>query len=624
MPLRSSCCVVWEAETGMKQALPEGALAGDAADAPVLSGLIATALTRRQQLKTRFVIAAVGAIILMTTVSPLMSVAWSIAVIASQFLDLYLWRKFADPARQAPPSRRELITLCTASMQAALIYSFFPAVLWFNWGAAGQVFAILWLAGALLHVTMHMHHERRTFLSAVVPHALYFFGLPLYSLVTGEELSRIGAAAIILAAVLYISHLAVAFKVYDASSRALRLGRDEALKRQAAAEHANQAKSTFLANMSHEIRTPMNGILGMAEALEASDLTPEQQDKLRIIRDSGDLLMMVLNDLLDFSKIEANKVALETAPFSFSDILRKVESLHRLKAQEKGLSFSVVCNGECNMLRVGDEHRILQVLHNLVSNAIKFTERGAVTVTLTAPDEATDIARIEVKDSGVGISADQIDRIFEPFTQADVTTTRKYGGTGLGLSIAKGLVETMGGTISVRAALGSGSIFTVELPAPRSLAGGGEGEAGAASVQSCPPVSALRILVGEDNIVNQAVIKAFLSQRGHIVDVANDGLETISAYKHGRHELVLMDISMPLLDGVEAMRQIRFLDRELGGPGAVPVIAVSAHAMRQQIDDYMKAGFDGYVTKPVRAEALHAEIDRVMAARTPNRAANVA
>jgi CheY-like chemotaxis protein len=182
----------------------------------------------------------------------------------------------------------------------------------------------------------------------------------------------------------------------------------------------------------------------------------------------------------------------------------------------------------------------------------------------------------------------------------------------------------MGGTIAVRSALGTGSIFTIEFPAPLSRAESAEKETVSASAQSYPPVGGLRVLVGEDNVVNQAVLRAFLNQRGHMVDVANDGLETISTFKRGRHDIVLMDISMPLLDGVEAMRQIRFLDRELGGSGAVPVIAVSAHAMRQQIDDYLKAGFDGYVTKPIRAEALHAEIDRVMAARAPQRAASVA
>jgi signal transduction histidine kinase/ActR/RegA family two-component response regulator len=608
----------------MKQATPGGERAGAVAEASVLSGLIATAQTRRQQLKTRFVIAAIGAVILWTTVSPLLSALWSLAIIVSQYLDVYLWRKFADSARTEPASRREWIALCASAVQTTLVYSFFPAVLWFMWGAAGKIFAILWLSGALLHVTMHMHHEKRTFLAAVIPHALYFLGLPFYSLLTGAAPGRVGALTIMLAAAMYVSHLFVAFKTYEASSRAMRIGRDEALKRQAVAEQANRAKSSFLANMSHEIRTPMNGILGMAEALESSDLRPDQQEKLKIIRDSGDLLMMVLNDLLDFSKIEANKVALEMAPFSFTEILRKVESLHRLKAQEKGLSFAVVCNGDSGALRIGDDHRILQVLHNLVSNAIKFTERGAVIVTLTTPDEATDIAKIEVKDSGVGMSADQVDRIFEPFTQADVTTTRKYGGTGLGLSIAKSLVETMGGTIAVRSALGTGSIFTIEFPAPLSRAESAEKETVSASAQSYPPVGGLRVLVGEDNVVNQAVLRAFLNQRGHMVDVANDGLETISTFKRGRHDIVLMDISMPLLDGVEAMRQIRFLDRELGGSGAVPVIAVSAHAMRQQIDDYLKAGFDGYVTKPIRAEALHAEIDRVMAARAPQRAASVA
>jgi CheY-like chemotaxis protein len=364
----------------------------------------------------------------------------------------------------------------------------------------------------------------------------------------------------------------------------------------------------------------MNGILGMVAALEDSKLTGTQQEKLKIVRDCGDLLMMVLNDLLDFSKIEANKIEIEKAPFSFADIAAKVKNLHGLKAEQKNLDFRVECQGDADAIRLGDGHRILQVLHNLVSNAIKFTESGAVLVRIKAPASDGDMAVIEVKDSGIGMSEDQITRIFDPFTQADVATTRKYGGTGLGLSIAKGLVTAMGGEISVRSTLGAGSIFTVSFPAPVADTNAAA-EAGDASVAAAQQ-NGLRILAAEDNAVNQAVLKAFLDQRGHKTQFANDGLDVVAAFKRGKFDLVLMDISMPRLDGPEAMRQIRFLERELSAGTPTPIIAISAHAMRQQIDEFLEMGFDGYVTKPIRAEYLHAEIDRVMT--PPEAASNVA
>jgi len=365
--------------------------------------------------------------------------------------------------------------------------------------------------------------------------------------------------------------------------------------------------------MSHEIRTPMNGILGMAAALEASGLTDAQQEKLKIVRDSGDLLMMVLNDLLDFSKIEANKVELEKAPFRLSEVACKVKSLHGLKAEEKGLKLRVDCEGDCEAPRLGDGHRILQVLHNLVSNAIKFTDSGFVLVRIDAPvSDAGDVV-IEVKDSGIGMSDEQMLRIFDPFIQADVTTTRKFGGTGLGLSITRGLVTAMGGELDVRSSLGAGSIFKVAFPAALCAPDAMDAAEAAAQAETVQRTRrGLSILAGEDNAVNRAVLKAFLDGRGHDVRFAADGLEAVAEFKRGKFDVVLMDISMPRLDGPEALRQIRFLERELGADAPTPVIAISAHAMRQQIDEYLGMGFDGYVTKPIKSEALHAEIDRVM------------
>jgi signal transduction histidine kinase/CheY-like chemotaxis protein len=579
------------------------------AHASALSGLIATAITRRRELKTRLIFAVAGAVILLLVGDRVLAASWFGAVLVSQFVDFLAWAPFRDPGRKAAPSRREWLTLCAASVQATIVYSGFLVFVWFLWGTPGKIFAILWLCGALLHVTMHMHHERRTFLAAISPHVAYFVGLPLHSIVTGADPGRWGAAAILFAGFLYLAHLAAAFKQYHATSGAMRAARERALERQTAAEDANRAKSSFLANMSHEIRTPMNGVLGMAAALESANPTPEQAMKLRIIRESGDLLMNVLNDILDFSKIEANRIDLEKAPFRLSDVAAKVENLHALKAREQRLDFSVELSGDGEALRVGDAHRIVQVLHNLVSNAIKFTNTGEIRVTISAQGEPEVI--IEVADTGIGMTPSQAARIFDPFSQADTTTTRRYGGTGLGLSIVKGLVDAMQGSISVESELGAGSKFIVRLPLPFAA----EQEA-MQSARSAPIETAvlgpLHILAAEDNSVNRSVLQALLAPAGMTLEFAEDGGEVVEAFREQRFDLILMDISMPTIDGVEAMKRIREIERERSHGTPIPIIAVSAHAMRQQVEHYLALGFDGYVTKPVTAERLRAEISRVV------------
>ncbi len=375
-----------------------------------------------------------------------------------------------------------------------------------------------------------------------------------------------------------------------------------------AAEQASAAKSTFLATMSHEIRTPMNGVMGMIASLEKTGLWPEQQRMVDVIRDAGDMLLNVLNDVLDFSRIEAGEISLERIPFQIDDLARKIESLHKLKAREKGVELTVErCEG-MRERRLGDPNRILQILHNLVSNAIKFTEKGEVAVYYCSDDDlcAENEVMFEVKDTGIGMTADQVSRIFERFQQADDSTTRQYGGSGLGLSIVEGLAAAMGGRIEVDSAPGRGSTFRVFLTLPRAPAEtAGYAEPGADAPASADAADeTICVLAAEDNAMNRIVLQTLLEPAGIAVMFAENGREAVDALRDTRFDVVLMDIQMPVMDGEQALAEIRRQEKE-AGRAATPVFAVTAITMEHQIKRYAELGFDGYVAKPIEAQLLY-------------------
>ncbi|WP_323040324.1 PAS domain S-box protein [Gemmobacter sp.] len=373
------------------------------------------------------------------------------------------------------------------------------------------------------------------------------------------------------------------------------------------AEAANRAKSQFLANMSHEIRTPLNGVLGMAELMSDALTDPIHRQMIETIRESGQGLLNVLNDILDLAKVEAGKIELETLAFVPRDLAAKVEAMYSLRAQEKGLSFSVMCDIGCAQARMGDPHRTLQVLHNLINNAIKFTHEGQIKVTFHT--RGSDPLVVEVADTGIGMSPEQQSRAFEDFEQADGAVTRRYGGTGLGLSISRRLIELMGGKIQVVSTLGKGTVVRLELPLP--VAPRAEVAAPEDVAPEHPSVAGLRALVADDNATNRLILKAMLGALGVGVTVVEDGLRAVAAWKPDDFDVLLLDISMPEMDGVAALQEIRRRAGEAGAPPP-PAIAVTANAMKHQVDGYYAAGFDGYVGKPFRREDLAKVLSRLL------------
>ncbi len=372
---------------------------------------------------------------------------------------------------------------------------------------------------------------------------------------------------------------------------------------------ATEAKAMFLANMSHEIRTPMNGIIGMVDVLKRTALTDEQNDYLSIIESSGENLLSIINDLLDYSKLEAGKVEMENIPFKLSNELHNVSSMLNILAKKKAISLSLDLDEMTPDFLMGDPVRLKQVIINLVNNAIKFTATGGVTVKVQPQrmkNKKFIILQFEVVDTGIGISDEGKKTLFQSFSQVDKSTTRKFGGTGLGLAISKTLVGMMGGEIGVESVLGKGSTFwftaSFEMTTEDVYQSSVKNEIGEHTGKT-EFDKKLRILLAEDNKINQKVASTILTKMGHTVEIANDGQEALDLFHSSGYDIILMDIQMPDMDGMEATVKIREFEKD-GGVKRIPIIALTANAMEADKQKYLEAGMDDYVSKPFKAEEL--------------------
>jgi signal transduction histidine kinase/ActR/RegA family two-component response regulator len=384
---------------------------------------------------------------------------------------------------------------------------------------------------------------------------------------------------------------------------------DEVIQDQLDAEKANAAKSAFLATISHEIRTPLNGILGMAQAMSREPMSGHQQERLRVLQQSGATLLTLLNDMLDMAKIEAGKIQLETVAFDPEVLGQDACGAFGAIATEKGLALSFEADGPRGLYR-GDPTRVRQILYNLIGNAVKFTDQGRVDVRLVI--QATGFTFV-VEDTGVGFSDAARADLFEKFSHGDATTTRRFGGTGLGLPISRDLARLMGGDITVESRLGSGSVFRVALPLVRAdQAGAAPPTAPAAERLATAPGGRLTILVAEDNPTNQLVLRSLLASAGVDLEVVEDGSLALEAWRRRVFDLILMDINMPVMDGVSAARAIRTEERA-SARVRTPIIALTANAMDHQRHDYLAAGLDAHVSKPIDLAVLFAAIADALA-----------
>ena len=392
----------------------------------------------------------------------------------------------------------------------------------------------------------------------------------------------------------------------DANHQELCETLEELMEARDAANAASIAKSQFLANMSHEIRTPLNGVLAMAEVMDRGDLSDSQRERLDVVRQSGEQLLAVLNDVLDLSKIEAGKLELAEQDFDIERVAQSVRDGFSALAQEKGLAFTVEVTPEARGVWRGDADRLRQIFANLVSNAVKFTAEGHVAARFETADAGG--LRLSIADSGIGIPQDKILTLFEKFTQADSSTTRQYGGTGLGLAICRELAQLMGGQISVMSEEGQGSTFIVELPFPRgSSVDAAEVVEPAADVQQ----RSVRVLAAEDNLVNQKVLKAIVEPMDVDLSLVGDGRTAVEAWRAGDFDVILMDIQMPVMDGIAAAKAIRAAEKA-EGRARTPILALTANALVHQVEEYLAVGMDGHVAKPIEISKLYDAMSRVL------------
>jgi signal transduction histidine kinase/CheY-like chemotaxis protein len=527
---------------------------------------------------------------------PVCAAVWFAAYVASEFALVVWWRAIQPRLASADRAgltrlETELIAICAVSCAVCAVPAFITPLS----GRDNQIFGVM-LSAAVLLVAAAEHSLRKSMLLATAPPAAIALLWNLYSLGHG-----VSAWILVFLGVAYV-----------ANARALQLSNAKVfldlVRLRADAEAANTAKSEFLATVSHEIRTPLNGVLGMAQLMLREDLSPAHHDQVRVIADSGQTLLGLLNSILDLSKIESGKLELEPHPFDLQTLVDAAAAVFRPLAEQKDLAFRTDVSPLAGGIWRGDGAKLGQVLTNLLSNALKFTAKGHITL---AVEPAPGGLSFRVADTGIGVAEEKLALIFEKFTQADSSTSRRFGGTGLGLAICQRFVALMGGQLCVDSQVGVGSAFTFTVPLDRVADN-------VSSLATAPDTSqrderGIKVLAAEDNATNQLILRAMLTPLGVELTLVGDGAEAVEIFAADRFDLILMDVQMPNMDGLAATAEIRRIERADTRP-ATPIVALTANVMRHQIDQYRAAGMDGHVAKPIELAALVQAMDAALAA----------
>uniref|UniRef100_B0SYW3 histidine kinase n=1 Tax=Caulobacter sp. (strain K31) TaxID=366602 RepID=B0SYW3_CAUSK len=543
-------------------------------------------------LPSRFIPATLTAVAVIFALGPVIAFSWLAALACGEGLARLATRQFKAGVRG---SHRQRAAFVLAALPINLAWAGLGALLWLAPAPELKMAAVAIWVGQIVY-TQNFRHQPAALLavSAFAPMtSLLVFPLFFYDAHgTAANVARWGLMAVVLTTInVMLSNRAAASRM-DALTRNLREERERALE-------ANRAKSTFVAVTSHELRTPMNGLLGMAYALDRSNLNEAQRRHVRLMIKSGDSLMQVLNDVLDLSKIEAGKVDLDHVATNLHDLIRSAGDAWRDAAAEKGLWLRTEIDPSAPAWILADPQRVRQVLMNLISNGLKFTSQGGVTIQLTAArpsDEGVREIQLRVVDTGIGVTAEFHDRIFDSFTQADNAVSRSHGGTGLGLTISRALARQMDGDLTLEHGA-SGATFVFTLRAQAMAAPAASEDEVEVEDHDAPDLSALRILMAEDNAINQVVVRAMLEATGVTLTIVDDGQAALDALAVSTFDAVLMDINMPVMDGITALGVIR---AGAAGPAAIPVIALTASAMSGDRERFLAMGFDDHLGKPIR------------------------
>jgi signal transduction histidine kinase len=530
--------------------------------------------------------------------------AWALTQGAVLAAEDWLLRRSA--ARPEAAGRLSGLAAPILRIAATTLYALAAYQLIWRGGPAERLFAFALMSVSMVHVLMRYYRSRWVLAVSLSPYLL-ILGVVAYAQarIALAQHHLLGACVATFAILLFAVQFWSARAQLAGSWSELMAAREAAEERERAADEASRAKSSFLATMSHELRTPLNGVLGMVQALSHEPLAPVQQERVTIIRRCSEALLGILNDLLDLSKIEATGLELASGEFDLEQLAAGVVAAYEPRARKKGLVFAFESAPQARGRFVGDSVRVRRILCSLADNAVKFTETGGVTLSIGYDDGHV---MLRVDDTGIGIDEEHLGRLFEGFFQADAGATRRYGGAGLGLAVCQQLAELMSGSVEAASEPGAGSTFVVRLPLERAAV---DLYADTPDLADASP-GEIRVLAAEDNDTNRLVLKTLLTQAGVALTLVENGEQALQAWQNAAWDLILMDIQMPVMDGVEAARAIREAERRTGRR-RTPILAVTANAMTHQLADYGAAGMDGVVPKPIDLvqllQAMQAALD---------------
>ncbi|NEX92027.1 ATP-binding protein [Caulobacter sp. 17J65-9] len=583
-----------ETRTGRRQAKP-----GEAAQA--LSTILQTNYLR-------YWLIASWAIALAVTIPPLAALAWFVLTSAAGAVRGWFEKRIASGMKRGWGAVFPAVGAATTVFWAAA-----PVLAWTSHHAFGRPLALSLIGVGYLLVFSQLRNSPKQALAVSAPYtavligfAASLWGTPdFWPLVAAFPMMASGLAVHTIVSAVGQAKI-TAFQDHQAHLIAeLKGARDKA-------DAANKAKSAFLAVVSHELRTPMNGVLGAAQLLSSSRLDATQREYVSIVRNSGDSLLALLNDILDLTKIEADRMQLEAIEIELPELVERLGAAWTARAREKGVDYVVDLDPMAPVAVIGDPNRLSQIVHNLLSNAVKFTDKGAVRLKLSSERLEGGRARLSfaVSDTGPGIAQEDVERLFQPFTQLDASSTRRFGGTGLGLTISRKLAEMMGGELTLESTPGQGSTFVLTIDAEvRAWARAKVEEEVTADLDSGEP---LKVLVVEDHPVNRMLVEAWLASSGHATASAENGQLALNLCEAQAYDLILMDVNMPVMDGLTATRRLR----ETEGPNReTPVVILSASARAEDHEAGYAAGADAYVNKPIDFKALAGLLHRVPSGR---------